>query len=116
MTRKMAIEVLHIYIFEDCIYTTNREITAGCNTRCSPILSMRRCHDVVNQGSKVQSPVSPVCQMRLSAVALSLYELSCWWDILNTKTQQPIYIGYRNGSSCSLLTLMKKNAKEMTHR
>ena len=86
MARKMAMEVLHIYIFEDCIYTKNREKTASCNTRCSPI-SMS-CHDVVNQGSKVQSPVSPVYKMRLSAVALSLYDLSCWWDIKHKRNNR----------------------------
>ena len=71
----MAMEVKHIYIFEDCIYTKTEKYQQAVTQ------DVRLYLWGAAMVSKVQSPASPVCQMRLSAVAPSLYDLSFWWDV-----------------------------------
>ena len=40
---------------------------------------------------QVRSLDSPVCQMRLKAVAPSPYDLDCWWDVKH-KTQDAFWV------------------------
>ena len=41
---------------------------------------------------KFRYEAKPVCRMRLKAVALSLYDLSCWWEVKHKHTDNKLKI------------------------